>query len=291
MDANCRLFRLRNSFIWIVLFLLSTGCGPLPRPFQHIEPDPNLRLEYVAGVIVNPVQGMDSEMTAAMTQSLARAGIPAVTSGGSVTAMRLFGELAELEREGQLVRYTLQWELQDAEGISIVIKNQSGGASVAEWHAASPALLRRLSDQAAEFIVPALLGEEAKPVQVAAAPPPPRLAVVGVNGAPGDGNKSLVRGLEQALRVQGMKLTPITEAELLIAAKVTMSDSKKGYEHIKLEWLVTQQDGSELGRITQENDVPKGSLSGKWGATATDIAEATAFGVRDVVKRKYATGR
>jgi hypothetical protein len=292
MDVNYRSFRLRNSFLAAGFLLFLSGCAPLPRPFQHIEPDPNLRLEYVAGVIVNPVQGIDSAMTAAMTQSLARAGIPAVSSGGSASAMRLFGVLTELEREGPLIRYTLEWELQDADGISIVIKNQSGSTSLKEWHSAPPTLFRRLADQATEILTPMILGEEVKPTETApAAPPPPRLAVVGVNGAPGDGNISLVRGLEQALRVQGMRLAPITEAELLITAKVSISDGKKGYEHVKLEWLVTSQDMSELGKITQENDIPKGSLSGKWGATAADIAEATAFGVRDVIKRKYVKGR
>jgi hypothetical protein len=295
MGVNCRSFRLRNSFIAFVLFLFLSGCATLPRPFQHIEPDPNLRLEYVAGVIVNPVQGMDNEMTAAMTQAMGRAGIPAVANSGSVSAMRLFGELAELEREGQLVRYALQWELQDAEGISIVIKNQSGSASVNEWYSAAPALLRRLADQAAGILSPVLLGEETKPAQTTApppaAPPPPRLAIIGVKGAPGDGDKSLARGLDQSLRRLGLKIVPAADADLLIAAKVSMSDGKKGGEHIKLEWRVTRPDGDELGQITQENEIPKGSLNGKWGVIAADIAEATADGVLGVIKRRYAKNR
>jgi hypothetical protein len=290
MVVNYRLLHLKNSSIAIVAFLLLSGCGPLPRPFQHIEPDPNLRLEYVSGVTVLPIQGMSGDMATVLAQSLGRAGIPAVAITGSVNSLRLFGELTELETEGSQVRYALQWELQDADGISITLKNQIGNSSIADWNGASPDLLRSLADQAASLLTPTLLGEDVVVATPPTAPLPPRLAIVGIEGAPGDGNKSLAKGLEQALRQMGFKLSPIAEAELLIAAKITMSEGKKGDEHIKIDWYVSRPDEYEIGKITQENDIPKGSLNGKWGAIAGDIAEATSYGLVDVM-RKYVKGR
>ena len=56
-------------------------------------------------------------------------------------------------------------------------------------------------------------------------------------------------------------------------------------QHVKIVWRVRDASGAELGTVGQENDVPRGQLSGTWGDVAFAVATAAGDGLLQVFAR------
>ncbi len=69
-------------------------------------------------------------------------------------------------------------------------------------------------------------------------------------------------------------MSPIrtANADLLLDAAVTVDKPEAGKQHVKIVWRVRRKDGSEIGTVAQENDVPAGLLDGAWGDVAYTVA-------------------
>lgn len=101
-----------------------------------------------------------------------------------------------------------------------------------------------------------------------------------VTGAPGDGNLSLRTAILHALRQADAMVTDNpAQASYVIQGSVQMSSPFAGRQHTRIVWLVTTITGEEVGTAVQENDIPQGSLDGKWGTVAQVIANAAVPGV------------
>ena len=53
---------------------------------------------------------------------------------------------------------------------------------------------------------------------------------------------------------------PHGKADLLLDAVVTVAKPEAGKQHVKIVWRMRRADGSEIGTVAQENDVPAGLL-------------------------------
>lgn len=104
--------------------------------------------------------------------------------------------------------------------------------------------------------------------------------IVGVTGAPGDGNATLRDAIRKEHEERGV---PLAEASAKIAhtieATVSLGKPSDGKQLIAIDWTVKDPRGRKLGTVTQRNDVPEGSLDGPWGRTAHQAASAAAFGI------------
>ena len=108
----------------------------------------------------------------------------------------------------------------------------------------------------------------------------PVFLVRNVVGAPGDGNLALRTAVLRALRAADAMVTDDpTQASYTIQGSVQMAVPFAGRQHTRILWLVTTITGEEVGTATQENDVPQGSLDGKWGKVAQVIADAAIPGI------------
>ena len=58
-----------------------------------------------------------------------------------------------------------------------------------------------------------------------------------------------------------------------------------GKQHVKIVWHVRRTDGSEIGTVAQENDVPAGLLDGAWGDVAYTVAVAAQNGIMELIAR------
>jgi hypothetical protein len=56
-------------------------------------------------------------------------------------------------------------------------------------------------------------------------------------------------------------------------------------QHVKIVWRVRNASGAELGTVGQENDIPRGLLSGRWGDVAYVVAAAAGDGLLQVLAR------
>lgn len=112
----------------------------------------------------------------------------------------------------------------------------------------------------------------------------PRPAVVTalvpeVVGAPGDGARSLASALRNELLRNGIKPTPPGLPAYRVEGRVKMGQSQNGQQPIKIDWVVKDPKGANLGTVSQENKIPAGSLNGQWGATANAAATAATQGI------------
>ena len=122
---------------------------------------------------------------------------------------------------------------------------------------------------------------------------PGALAVVvpRVAGAPGDGANALALALQNELRRKNIPLATgagVSTAHR-IEGKVAMTAGGAGKQKISIDWVVKDPRGNKLGTVSQKNEIPAGSLNGKWGGTAGAAAAAAAQGIIRLLPQKTAS--
>ncbi len=111
--------------------------------------------------------------------------------------------------------------------------------------------------------------------------------VPSVDGAPGDGRKSLARALKKELSRNGVKLASnATNDAYKVVGVVKMGKPKSGRQSIDIKWRVLDPEGRDLGVVSQNNSIQQGSLDGSWGKTADAAAAAAAKGILELLKPK-----
>ncbi len=256
---------------WLALLglLAAAGCQPLPQPFAHNGSFDKglLELPDHSGIIVLPVSDAPEPTADALAEAVAAklrdANVPASTAGGNRRSAFLLGRV---EDDGYAAR--IVWELVDSAGSVIGGRIQPiDGISMAAWRAADAALMTKLSGDISLEVAGFLQAEQ--PVERIG----PRVSVPVVEGAPGDGDRSLASALGQALSEAG---ADVREMPGLAAVRghISLIPADSGREEVRISWTVTDPSGRELGVVTQANVVPTGSLDGSWDGVAQNVAAA-----------------
>jgi len=128
---------------------------------------------------------------------------------------------------------------------------------------------------------------------VATPPPPaaaaaklPRVRVVTVTGAPGDGNRTLTAGMRRALGENQVVLVDAPDANsLTVIGSVEISAPAEGKQRIVIRWIVKGPGGDQLGDLEQANTIKAGALNGEWGGIAHVIALAASEGILELITR------
>ncbi|MGA8435783.1 MAG: hypothetical protein WB713_13550, partial [Methyloceanibacter sp.] len=104
--------------------------------------------------------------------------------------------------------------------------------------------------------------------------------VTPVAGAPGDGTVSLTAAIKKRLYAKGVKLATVpTGNTYTVKGIVSVTDGSGGKQSIRIDWQVLDPSGKRVGTVSQQNNIPKGSLDGPWGAIADAAAGAAADGI------------
>ena len=113
-----------------------------------------------------------------------------------------------------------------------------------------------------------------------------KLFVPIVTGAPGDGDTALTRMIRADLAQFGplVQLTP-DGADFIVTGTVTVSPLPKGQQQVEIAWIVTWPNGKVVGKVSQLNSVPAGSLDAYWGDVASAVAQEASGGIYAVVER------
>ena len=261
-------------------------------------------------MVIAPIIGPPPNVAAELGTSLIAAGkersLTLVTSGGGDYTMR--GYLAASpEKKGAKVSYI--WDITDSKGARVA--RFSGEEAIASrptadpWSGVDSAALRSIAGKSTSQIAagmpkrgvlsggsssappPAPTGTSTAPATTPAPAPvakgPVMALVAPVTGAPGDGRSSLTAAIKKRLYAGGVKLAGGSESAgrnaYVIKGVVSLTDSGGGKETIKIDWQVFDPNGKSLGNVTQQNVIPKGSLSGPWGAIADAAAGSAASGI------------
>ena len=255
-----------------------------------------------------PIVGAPPNIAKQFTQELAGAGSDnklTITPDGTGSPYTLKGYLvATSERKGAKISYIL--DITDTKGQRVgrvsgeqLIARRSGADP---WSGVDSAALHSLAVMIAPQIAASMSGGGSPPP--AASKPSPRPApsasapetaaaapaarpkgpvttiVAPVSGAPGDGTKSLTAAIKKRLYAKGVKLATVqTGNTYTVKGTVSVTDGSGGKQSIRIDWQVLDPNGKRLGTVSQQNNIPKGSLDGPWGAIADAAAGAAADGI------------
>ena len=107
-----------------------------------------------------------------------------------------------------------------------------------------------------------------------------------VSGAPGDGNNSLHRSLDEVMRILGQNIVlDRLKADFIVRGYVNVSPPFDFLNDVAITWLVITKEGRELGKSSQKNRIKAGRLAQHWGKVADIVAQEGAIGIVDIIER------
>ena len=271
--------------------LLMAACQPLPHPFANDVPKPGspmLTLRDTDTVAVAPLEGgpraTAKKLASAMAEALQKHDIAASDRTMSITSYQLDGRIQAMPAAGGKAAIIVSWDLRDPSGKSLGNRAERVEGAADDWQRGRDDAVARLADSSADQIASMLQGKA--PVE-AAEKEEPRLSVSDARGAPGDGGTALANAIAVLLKKQDVAIVtdPRGKADLLLDAAVTIAKPEAGKQHVKIVWRMRRADGSEIGTVAQENDVPAGLLNGTWGDVAYTVALAAQDGIMQLIAR------
>ena len=296
---------MKRRFLAGLALLALAACGDLPQPFRGnpggmagrlVVPPP-----YRVAVPVPEaamLTGTESEAFArAIAQALLKREVPAVAEDPLPLDWRLKVD-ARLEGNRVVPRYALFDPDGAPQGVA-----EGSAIPARDWSRPNAALLADVANDASRRAADLLLRAEAarkstNPAALAAAGPP-RVYLLPVRGAPGDGNESLTARMREALGDQGILAQDVADGAGFAAdGRVNVVPSRPRMQRVEILWIISRRDGQELGRVLQMNEIPSGLLDRHWGDVAFAAAAEAAGGVQRVIenaggmpKREGATGQ
>ena len=83
----------------------------------------------------------------------------------------------------------------------------------------------------------------------------------------------------------------MTETALAVVdGKIEVSPASKDTEQVKLVWTIRDSAQKEVAIFRQQNKIPKGRLSGRWGTIAFDIVLAMRGQILEAMRRLETSG-
>ena len=97
----------------------------------------------------------------------------------------------------------------------------------------------------------------------------------------------MTNAIRNRLRAKGIKVASTGGANVYkINGKVTMGRGKTaGTQSVKIDWQLLSSTGRDLGSVTQQSDVPKGSLDRSWGPAAVSAGNAAAAEIAKLIAK------
>lgn len=272
----------------LLLLLLLAACGGLPQPFfgnpgaigsRLAEPPPS-RL-----AVPTPAQSLLSDAggdawAKATAAALANEALPA-----SHAAVRKGDWTLALSADMRGPNVQPSYAVIDSTGTP---QGTAQGAPVpaSSWARNDPAVLQAAAAQAAPAIDALLTRIQAARLHNdpnSLQNRPARVFVSGVNGAPGDGNRSLAAQIGLKLTTYGIVVQDTAAgADYKLRCEVRTAPATAGMLRVELQWVVDDARG-ERGRVVQLNDLPANSVEPYWGDVAVVAAEQAAGGIKDVL--------
>lgn len=273
----------------LLLLLPLSGCGDFPRPFMGNPGATALRLavppppRLAVPVPTDALLGNKAAGTYAgdLADALAAKEVPAIAEPAQRGDWQL-AIAAQLQGNMVVPHYTVR----DPRGRT---KGSIPGDPVraSAWADGTPSVLKAAAQSAAGPIADLLTGIDAALKQSnpnSLLNRPAQVYVPDVKGAPGDGDATLAKLLRQALPKNGDVVQKKPQgADFTVQGMVKLTPDGKGQQRVEISWRVTDVYGKEVGKVTQLNDVPNGSLSPYWGDVALVVVQQAAGGIREVI--------
>ena len=272
---------------WLLALLLLAACNGAPPPIMaRTAPAAALSPPDSAGIYVLPGENAPAAsagvLAAAMATALQQADVPASAQSSNRESYRLQPIVTATSGPDGQATIRVAWELRNAAGKAVGSTSSATVAAAAAWQRGDDKLAAALAAPAAPIVAKLIAGDVSPPQGNLN----PVVALRPVAGAPGDGDRSLTRAMSSALTRANLTLAaaPSDKKDFIVAGTVEVSPANGPQQQVKVTWVLMRPDGSEIGRVKQENAVPAGSLDGAWGDVAYAVAGAAAPGVRRLIE-------
>lgn len=289
------------SRVGLLALLALAACGDLPQPYRG-RPGGQaavLAIPLAIRLAVPPPEqallgdAQAKDFAAALVAALQSEDVPVIASATPLPLDWLVEITAERQGQGRNETVRPRFRLLDADR-KPQATTEGKPVPLEAWANADRALFDQVARENGPKLTQLLLQVEAArkstdPAALAAGPP--RLYMVGVKGAPGDGNASLAARMKEQLGGQGFVVQDSAEGAAygLQADVAVVPGSTRAVERVEIIWIVSRRDGEELGRVVQMNEVPTGRLNRLWGDIAYVAANEAADGVKTVVANALQT--
>lgn len=279
---------------WLLLIVIGftlAGCGDFPRPFQGnpgplgrhlvVPPPPLLTVPAPANALLS--DAASQAFATAVATALADHTVPAVAEAPHVGDWQLqIG--ADLRGQTVIPSYVIIDPAKKRQG------SMKGKPVPAQgWANGDPAVLKAAAQEDAPAIASLLTTIDAR---IKHSNPqslmnrPARVYFSGVVDAPGDGNVLLARAMRQDLPALGVALQPEKAgADFTVIGKVKVAPAPNGQRRVELQWVVTDAQGRESGRVVQINDVAPSTIEPSWNEVAPVIVEQAAAGLHQLIEK------
>jgi hypothetical protein len=284
--------RAAGNIVLVLAVLVLCACGSIPQPYRsgpRTPANPLLEPSDGVGIRVAPVEGPTVPMARLLARSVAdelkELEVPATAIAESASRYVLHGRTETNEGNAALPYILLiRWTLFDQTGEVVGTHTQGVEGTWWQWEYGDPRIIRAVGKGAAKPIAAMVTGEDDEPF-LPTAPVGAALLVEPIEGAPGDGNRSLGRALRIALRTAGIILTDDRErADFVLHGGVDVGLPEGGRQRVRIVWTVSTPSGEQVGTATQENMVPAYSLDGGWGRVAVLAAAAALDGIERMLE-------
>ncbi len=263
--------------------------------------------------IIGPPDAVSKALVAQLSDAAERQKIAVSKGGGDAVSYTLRGYFVAPAKDKAENKLSYIWDVTDAAGKRVnritgeEVLTPGGGDA---WSAVTPQIMQTISDKTATSLAAWLPTQNQGEVPVAGASTPtsavaqgplpaPATAAAGVatgslpstllstapkvSGAPGDGNTSLAAAMRRELVEKGVQVADTGANAYRVAADVKIKPPKDGMQAIAINWTINDPKGTEVAKITQNNEVPAGFLDKTWGPSAEDAARAASVQIKQVI--------
>ena len=314
----------RNNSWWATLALLMvlaaaiSGCagGTLSGVFSGSGGNASSsNLAPVAfAPIIGPPAAIGNQLTAQLVTAAQQKSIPVVTDKSKPATYTVRGYLAQSnEKKAEKFSYILDVTDQSGKRVHRILGEEAVPAKpgAKPWTSINQTAMQKIAAKTASDLATWLPKQSGGVARTAAPavtptsqkPSPPKstprrtastrttvtniaVLVPPVSGAPGDGRLSLTNAVRTRLRARGVHIASTGGKSVYkVNGKVQIGPAPGGNQRVKIEWRLLSATGKDLGAVTQQSDVPKGSLDKTWGPAALSAGNAAAGEIMKLIKK------
>ena len=264
--------------------------------------------------IIGPPAAIGNQLTAQLITAAQQKSIPVVTDKSKSATYTVRGYLAQSnEKQAEKFSYILDVTDKSGKRVHRILGEEAVPAKpgAKPWTSINQTAMQKIAAKTASDLASWLPTQSGGAAARTAAPavtptsqkPPPSstprrtastrttvtnvaVLVPPVSGAPGDGRSSLTNALRTRLRARGVHVSSVGGKSIYkVNGKVQMGPAPGGNQRVKIEWRLLSGSGKDLGAVTQQSDVPKGSLDKTWGPAAISAGNAAASEILKLIKK------
>lgn len=267
------------------------GCGDFPRPFQGNPgpvaarlaepPPPLLAVPSPSGALLSDRAGQ--RFSNDLAKELAARTVPAIARSADRGDWQL-SITASLDKDEVVPRYTVIDPDRHPQG-SVAGKPVAAKA----WADADPAVLEEAAAEDAPKVALLLTDidgriKHSNPASLMNRPA--KVWFAGVVKAPGDGDLLLASAVRKDLPDRTLVLLPSKKgADFSVKGEVQVAPAEAGRLRVELQWVLSDANGRERGRVVQLNEVPAATIEPSWAEVAPTIADQAALGLRQLIEK------